>query len=138
MTETNIASFPQIQDEETKDVGGVAGKRLKAFIERIERLEEKAGGSPFLNLEDERLIATVGARLVVAEPAVCGIGSLPDIEETPSQRVLPDRGVEIDVSPLLRPYGVGVDVVDTERQVGSQLDFLTEARPLGLRIPEIR
>ena len=41
MTETNIASFPQTQDEETKDIGGVAGKRLKAFIERIERLEEE-------------------------------------------------------------------------------------------------
>jgi len=41
MTETNIAAFPQTQDEETKDVGGVAGKRLKAFIERIERLEEE-------------------------------------------------------------------------------------------------
>jgi len=40
MTETNVASFPQAQ-EETKDVGGVAGKRLKAFIERIERLEEE-------------------------------------------------------------------------------------------------
>lgn len=26
------------------DVGGVAGKRLKSFIERVERLEEEKGG----------------------------------------------------------------------------------------------
>lgn len=40
----NIANFPQNEDEaneETKDVGGVAGKRLLSFIERIERLEEE-------------------------------------------------------------------------------------------------
>lgn len=28
-------------EEEAKDVGGVAGTRLKAFIERVERLEEE-------------------------------------------------------------------------------------------------
>jgi uncharacterized protein (UPF0335 family) len=28
-------------DDETQDVGGVAGKRLKSFIERVERLEEE-------------------------------------------------------------------------------------------------
>ncbi|MFN3700541.1 MAG: DUF2312 domain-containing protein [Alphaproteobacteria bacterium] len=45
----NVTSFaPAQQDQaptasETKDVGGVAGQRLKAFIERVERLEsEKA------------------------------------------------------------------------------------------------
>jgi uncharacterized protein (UPF0335 family) len=45
----NVASFaPAQQDQastasEAKDVGGVAGQRLKAFIERVERLEsEKA------------------------------------------------------------------------------------------------
>ena len=27
--------------EETKDVGGVVGERIKSFIERIERLEEE-------------------------------------------------------------------------------------------------
>lgn len=27
--------------EETKDVGGVAGDRLRSFVERIERLEEE-------------------------------------------------------------------------------------------------
>lgn len=36
---TNVAAFPN--NEEAKDVGGVAGARLKAFIERIERLEEE-------------------------------------------------------------------------------------------------
>lgn len=30
--------------EETQDVGGVAGERLKSFIERIERLEEEKQG----------------------------------------------------------------------------------------------
>jgi uncharacterized protein (UPF0335 family) len=50
----NVANFPQSQDEDetnggnasgngASDVGGVAGARLKSFIERIERLEsEKA------------------------------------------------------------------------------------------------
>lgn len=28
-------------EEETQDTGGVSGKRLKAFIERLERLEEE-------------------------------------------------------------------------------------------------
>ena len=44
----NVANFPQTQNEdeaqgerEASDVGGVAGARLKAFIERIERLEEE-------------------------------------------------------------------------------------------------
>ncbi len=39
----NVASFPANQDEEqeAKDVGGVAGKRLKSFLERVERLEEE-------------------------------------------------------------------------------------------------
>lgn len=44
----NVANFPahneenQAQDgDDTKDVGGVAGKRLKSFVERIERLEEE-------------------------------------------------------------------------------------------------
>lgn len=43
----NIANFPQNSDEapapkeEVRDVGGVAGQRLKAFIDRIERLEEE-------------------------------------------------------------------------------------------------
>jgi uncharacterized protein (UPF0335 family) len=44
----NIANFPQndienkpAKNSEPKDVGGVAGQRLKAFIERIETLEEE-------------------------------------------------------------------------------------------------
>ncbi|HCQ71529.1 MAG: hypothetical protein CL570_06270 [Alphaproteobacteria bacterium] len=44
----NIANFPQNGEEETntpavepRDVGGVAGQRLKAFIDRVERLEEE-------------------------------------------------------------------------------------------------
>lgn len=41
----NVASFPQADQqhtsEEAKDVGGVAGQRLRSFIERIERLEEE-------------------------------------------------------------------------------------------------
>lgn len=31
-------------EDEAKDVGGVAGKRLKAFIDRIERLTEEKQG----------------------------------------------------------------------------------------------
>ncbi len=31
-------------DGETADVGGVAGKRLRSFLERIERLEEEKTG----------------------------------------------------------------------------------------------
>lgn len=43
----NVAAFPQTENDETTskndpaDVGGVAGKRLLQFIERIERLEEE-------------------------------------------------------------------------------------------------
>lgn len=45
----NIASFPnenenddqQPAEAETRDVGGVAGQRLRSFIERIENLEEE-------------------------------------------------------------------------------------------------
>jgi len=31
-------------DDETSDVGGVAGKRLKSFLDRVERLEEEKKG----------------------------------------------------------------------------------------------
>lgn len=39
----NVANFKKSrnEDEEIKDVGGVAGKRLNSFLERIERLEEE-------------------------------------------------------------------------------------------------
>ena len=43
--DNNVANFPAGEEtgnkEEAKDVGGVGGARLKAFIERIERLEEE-------------------------------------------------------------------------------------------------
>lgn len=43
MGEAKIADFRQQQDNTANDSGGVSGQRLKAFIERIERLEtEKA------------------------------------------------------------------------------------------------
>ena len=41
MSDTNVASFPSGTEGEAVDVGGVAGKRLKSFIDRIERLEEE-------------------------------------------------------------------------------------------------
>lgn len=34
----------QRKDDETQDVGGVGGQRLKAFLDRIERLEEEKKG----------------------------------------------------------------------------------------------
>ena len=41
----NVASFTPAKDsdnkEEVKDVGGVAGKRLISFLERVENLEEE-------------------------------------------------------------------------------------------------
>ena len=44
----NVANFPHADEEaqgdetpETRDVGGVAGDRLRSFVERIERLEEE-------------------------------------------------------------------------------------------------
>ncbi len=33
-----------LPDDDTQDVGGVAGKRLKSFLDRIERLEEEKKG----------------------------------------------------------------------------------------------
>ena len=42
MSDPNIAQFPSSSEEtETKDTGGVAGERLKSFIERLERLEQE-------------------------------------------------------------------------------------------------
>lgn len=38
MAKSNVTSFPA-DGEGEKDVGGVAGKRLKSFLERVERLE---------------------------------------------------------------------------------------------------
>lgn len=42
MSDSNLAAFPQSNnDNQTSDTGGVAGERLKSFIERVERLEEE-------------------------------------------------------------------------------------------------
>jgi len=41
MSETNVTSFPIGEDGKPQDTGGVTGKRLLAFFERIERLEEE-------------------------------------------------------------------------------------------------
>ncbi|PZQ43351.1 MAG: hypothetical protein DI551_12340, partial [Micavibrio aeruginosavorus] len=44
MSEAQVADFRQQQDNTANDVGGVSGQRLKAFIERVERLEEEKSG----------------------------------------------------------------------------------------------
>lgn len=44
MSDTNVAGFRQQQDSTANDTGGVSGQRLKAFIERVERLEEEKAG----------------------------------------------------------------------------------------------
>lgn len=44
MSETNVADFRQQKDNTANDSAGVSGQRLKAFIERIERLEEEKAG----------------------------------------------------------------------------------------------
>ena len=41
MAKSNVRSFAAETDGEEKDTGGVGGKRLKSFLERIERLEEE-------------------------------------------------------------------------------------------------
>lgn len=41
MSETNVTDFRKQQDSTANDAGGVSGQRLKAFIERVERLEEE-------------------------------------------------------------------------------------------------
>lgn len=44
MSDTNVADFRKQQDTTANDTGGVSGQRLKAFIERVERLEEEKAG----------------------------------------------------------------------------------------------
>lgn len=39
--DANITPFPTGESSGTSDAGGVAGERLKSFIERLERLEEE-------------------------------------------------------------------------------------------------
>ena len=41
MNSANVARISEDTETETSDTGGVSGKRLKSFIERIERLEEE-------------------------------------------------------------------------------------------------
>lgn len=41
MSEAAKANFRDQQDTTANDTGGVSGQRLKAFIERVERLEEE-------------------------------------------------------------------------------------------------
>jgi len=41
MSEASAAGFRQQKESTANDAGGVSGQRLKAFIERIERLEEE-------------------------------------------------------------------------------------------------
>jgi len=39
--DNNVTELKTVESDDAKDVGGVAGARLKSFIERIERLEEE-------------------------------------------------------------------------------------------------
>jgi uncharacterized protein (UPF0335 family) len=41
---SRVSSQDNEEEKEAMDVGGVAGKRLRAFLERIERLEEEKKG----------------------------------------------------------------------------------------------
>ncbi len=41
MSSAQVARLEEGAEDETSEIEGVAGKRLKAFIERIERLEEE-------------------------------------------------------------------------------------------------
>ena len=42
MAKANVSRFPKQDDDDTgRDAGGVAGKRLKSLIERVEKLEEE-------------------------------------------------------------------------------------------------
>lgn len=43
MADANVKKFPQSEGGES-DVGGVSGKRLKSYIERVERLEAEKSG----------------------------------------------------------------------------------------------
>lgn len=40
MAEGNVQKFP-LNEDGTQEVGGVAGARIKSFVERVERLEEE-------------------------------------------------------------------------------------------------
>lgn len=44
MAQAQVADFRDQQENTANDTGGVSGQRLKAFIERVERLEEEKSG----------------------------------------------------------------------------------------------
>lgn len=44
MAQAQVANFGEQQDNTANDTQGVSGQRLKAFIERVERLEEEKAG----------------------------------------------------------------------------------------------
>ena len=44
MSDASVADFRQQKEATANDAGGVSGQRLKAFIERVERLEEEKAG----------------------------------------------------------------------------------------------
>jgi uncharacterized protein (UPF0335 family) len=44
MAKSNLKTLPEGDEEMPADVGGVGGKRLNSFLERIERLEEEKAG----------------------------------------------------------------------------------------------
>ena len=44
MSDASVADFRQQKETTANDTGGVSGQRLKAFIERVERLEEEKAG----------------------------------------------------------------------------------------------
>jgi len=44
MAKSNLKTLPEGDEAMPADVGGVGGKRLNSFLERIERLEEEKAG----------------------------------------------------------------------------------------------
>lgn len=44
MAQSNVADFRDQQENTANDTAGISGQRLKAFIERVERLEEEKAG----------------------------------------------------------------------------------------------
>ncbi len=44
MAKTNMARYEQDDQDTTQDAENISGKRLKSFLDRIERLEEEKSG----------------------------------------------------------------------------------------------
>lgn len=44
MAKTNMARYEQYDQDTTQDAENISGKRLKSFLDRIERLEEEKSG----------------------------------------------------------------------------------------------